>query len=395
MPALTGAAAVVFAVSASAIFLFFVLYPAAMLVASLFARSARLASADRLPSMRLLVIVRNAGSFIESKVANTLALDYPPEKFDALFYSDGSTDDTNRILRSHEGPRLRVLIGSEHEGKIACLNRAMEGCTTEVVVFSDADALLAPDALLQLARHLGDGAVGGVCGRRIIAEERAGLRDVQAHYLSFDTAIKSSETRLGSVTSNDGKLYCIRRELFQPVAPGVTDDAFVAYNVVRQRRRFVFEPDAMAHVPVPSRTLAHEVRRRRRIVSQSLRGIFLMREVLNPFSFGWFSIGLAVNKVLRRGLPLCLLAAFVSSGLLSLRVRWMAFVWLLQAVFYLLAASYAILSRLTRSGALRRSAELACYIVVGQYGTLLGLVDFLRGRSVARWDPVKTDASAG
>ena len=395
MDTLTVVAASLFAVSAGAVLLFFVVYPAVTWAAASLRREQRRPDSDAFPSVTVLVVVRNAESFMEEKVRNTLGLDYPQDKLDAVFYSDGSTDETNRIIRSAEGPRLQLLVGQRHQGKTACLNEALPACHAEIVVFSDADALLAPDAVRRMIRHFADPSVGGVCGQRVIAGDETDLRDAQARYISFDSAIKRYETRLGSVTSNDGKIYAVRRHLLQPFAPAVADDPYAAYNVVRQGSRFVFEPDARAHIRVPSRSPSHEIVRRRRIVSQSLRGIYLLRATLNPFRYGWFSVGLAVNKVLRRLLPVFLATLLAGSLALSFHHPVFAAITAAQLAFYALAAAHTVLPPDTGPRLLRRTSATAFYFVIGQYGTLLGLLDFVLGRSPARWEPIKTDVHAG
>jgi len=395
MDAVTIAAAGLFAVSAGAVLLFFVVYPAVTWLAASLRSEQRPPESDAVPSVTVLVVVRNAESFIAEKVRNTLDLDYPPDRLDAVFYSDGSTDGTNRIIHSAESPRLRLLVGGTHQGKTTCLNEALPACEGEIVVFSDADAFLAPDAIGMMTRHFADPTVGGVCGQRVIGGDQSDLREAQASYISFDSAIKRFETRLGSVTSNDGKIYAVRRPLLQPFAPAVADDPYAAYNVVRQGSRFIFEPAARAFIRVPSRSPSHEIVRRRRIVSQSLRGIYLLRATLNPFRYGWFSVGLAVNKVLRRLLPVFLVTLFLSSFALSFRYPAFALFTGVQWAFYTLAALHPQLRSDAIPKLLRRGSATAFYFVVGQYGTLLGLLDFLLGRSPARWEPVKTDVQAG
>ena len=195
MDAMTIVAASLFAVSAGAILLFFVVYPTVTWAAASLRTERRPPESDALPAVTVLVIVRNAESFIEEKVRNTLDLDYPQDKLDAVFYSDGSTDDTNRIIRSCENPHLRLLVGETHRGKTGCLNEALPACRSEIVVFSDADALLSPDAVRTMIRHFADPTVGGVCGQRVIAGDETDLREAQSRYISFDSAIKRSETR--------------------------------------------------------------------------------------------------------------------------------------------------------------------------------------------------------
>ncbi len=385
--------------------LLFFLYPAALWIAAR-ARGRPDPPCDpaELPAVSVLTAVRNGQEHIGHKIANGLALDYPPQRLDLVVFSDGSTDQTERIIRSCAGPRVRADASGPHIGKAEALNRAFRHCRGEIVVFSDADAMLEPGAVRALVRHFADPRVGGVCGRRVIDRDRADLGGAQSRYIGFDSAIKALESRLGRITSNDGTLYAIRRELFQPVPGAVTDDLWVGLNVIARGHRFLFEPRARARIRVPSRGAAHEVERRRRIVSRSLRGIFLMRGLLNPARHGVFALGLLVNKVLRRLLPVFLLLLLATSALLAPSHPAAAALLALQGIFYAAALGYPVMAGidalLGRRGAaplpgprraLRRAASIPFYFCVGNYGTLRGLADFLVGRKVTRWDPRKTD----
>ena len=343
------------------------------------------------PTVSMLVAVRNAEACIGEKIENTFALEFPADRLEMVVVSDGSTDGTEAIVKRIADPRVRFIACAEHEGKTEALNRGIRSCTGDLVVFSDADAFLAPDALRKLLRHFRVPAVGGVCGRRGIRERSSALEAPQSRYIELDSAIKVLESRIGSITSNDGKLYAIRRQLFRPIAAAVTDDLYVALNVVHQGYRFIFEPEALAFVRLPSRNPAHEIERRKRIVSRSLRGIFLRKELLNPFRFGIYAFGLAINKVARRLLPLFLILLFASTAALSLRLPFMRVVLAAQTGFYLAALVYPLLSRWLRSRRLARAAAMPFYFCVGNYGTLLGLIEFARGRKITKWDPKKTD----
>ncbi len=348
------------------------------------------------PALSMLVAVRNGADYIERKIDNALSLDYPPDRLQVVVVSDGSTDATASILRarsSGDEPRLTCVICEEHVGKADALNRGMRRCTGEIVVFSDADALLEPAALSALAGHFSDPVVGGVCGQRVIAgAEGRGLRHAQRRYVGFDSAIKALESRTGRITSNDGKLYAIRRALFRDIPGGVTDDLYVAMSVISQGRDFLFEPAARAAVRLPSRNATHEVARRRRIVARSLRGIREMRRLLDPRRHGTFAVGLFANKVLRRLLPVCLILVFATTAALSSYHPAAAAFLALQAAFYAVALSYPLLRLVAGNRAVSRAASVPFYICVGAWGTLLGLADFLRGHSVSRWDPVKAEA---
>jgi len=340
-----------------------------------------------LPRVSIVLAVRNGEGLIEGKLRNCLQLDYPDNLLEILVFSDGSTDGTAELLRRSAGNVIRVLISDEHVGKIAALNQMLPLCRGEIVLFTDADAQLAPEALRRLVERFADPQIGGVCGVHVIGQDQGAMREGQAGYIAASSWLHRMESRVGSVTANDGKIYAIRKRLFLPIPPGVTDDLFVCLSVVRQGARFVCEPAARAVIRVPSRNWRHELVRRRRIVSTSLRGLFWHRALFDPRRYGLFSCGLLINKVLRRLLPLLLLMFYLSGGALVLLHPALA-PWLAPALLPpAMALLYPLLSR--GRGVVARAAATAAYFFLGNLGTLLGVLDYLTGRRIDRWEPLK------
>ena len=347
-----------------------------------------------LPALSLIVAVRNGEALIEEKARNSLELDYPADRLQVIVSSDGSDDRTVELLRALDDPRLTVLECVEHRGKAAALNDAMDCASGELLVFTDADAVLVPEALRHLVAPFSDAEVGGVVGQRTV-HETGDLAGAQSDYIRFDSRIKLLESQKGSVTSNDGKLYAIHRDCRRPVAEGVTDDLWMCLQVIDQGRRFVFAPQAVARVRTPSRDVRHELGRRRRVVSRSLRGIWRMRRLLNPLRHGRLAIGLIVNKVFRRLLPVFLICLLVPSWGLGVsgsgqwNVAFLVFA-ALQTLFYVGAALQPLIGRFVPGRRLRKLHSAAFYFCVGNVGNLLGLLDVCLCRKVVRWDPRKT-----
>lgn len=337
------------------------------------------------PPVSLIIVVRNAEKTIADKIKNTLSLDYPSENYEIIVFSDGSTDDTENKVRTFPDEHICLLSSPSHEGKNNGINDAVRISRGEILVFSDADVMLGKNAIMNLVKYFGDPEVGGVCGEKVICKTRKELETAQIVHVGFDKTIKKLESLTGSVSSNDGTLYAIRRNLFKQIPPAVTDDLYVCLSVVKQQYRFLFEPEAKAFMDAPSRNPAHEIERRRRIVSNSLHGIFLMKELLNPLKYGTFSIRLFINKVLRRFLPVYLLLLFFSSGYLSFYSPRITMFLSLQIAFYGLACSYVVCQRISCSKILRKITSLAYYFCIGNYGTLLGLFYFFTGRQITKW----------
>ena len=344
----------------------------------------------------LIVVVRNAEAIIEDKIQNFLSLNYPRDHFEIIILSDGSIDQTEKIISTHKIKSLKFISTPLHLGKSNGLNEAVKNCSGDIIVFSDADALLSTNTLYKIVRHYVNPKIGGISGQRVIYRDNVELKSAQKTYIKFDSTIKNLESRIGSITSNDGKIYSIRRRLFQPIEPAVTDDLYCCHSIIKQKYRFIFEPEARAFIRAPSRNPLHEILRRRRIVSRSLRGIFLMKELLNPFRHGFYSIGLAINKVLRRLLPVCLIFLFLSSSVWSFSNTWITLFFILQLGVYILALFYPLFIKNISDDTIfkakaKKYSSLAWYFCIGNYGTFLGLVDFISGKKIIRWDPIKTN----
>lgn len=341
---------------------------------------------DVLPMVSIVLVVRNAEATIESKIKNTLSLQYPHDKLEIIIFSDGSTDETEQKAKAFTEKNVRIFSSSAHEGKNNGINEAVKKCSGEILVFTDADVILDTASLLKIVKYFGDPLVGGICGNKVVVKDNSRLEDAQDVYTKLSGSIKWLESQIGSISSNDGTLYGIRKELFRELPPAVTDDLYVCLSVIRQNYRYMFEPEARAYMSAPSVSPAHEIRRRRRIVSTSLRGIFLLKEVLNPFKYGAVAISLFINKVLRRLLPVFLITLFLSSAVLSPCCMIVKTVLAMQTAFYLLALLYVILfQHLPKIKLITKISSLSFYFCVGNYGTLLGLIDFFSGKRTTKW----------
>lgn len=384
------AALLIMTVSGGGIFLVLAGYPLLVLLLSVFHPRQAMEKTEEdfnLPTVSLLIIVRNGEKLIARKIKNCLGLDYPADHIELVIVSDGSSDRTEEIVETFQDSRIKLVKMIGHHGKTAGINLGAPQTKGKIIVFSDVDALLNSQAIRLLTTHFSSQDVGGVCGKRAIGDDPAELKRAQSTYISFDGYIKQLETRIGSITANDGKLYGIRKTLFHPVPDSVTDDLFQCLNIVNQGYRFVFEPQAVAIIKVPSRSPGHELRRRRRIVSRSLNGICNMAHMLNPIKYGQFSFGLFINKVCRRMLPFLLLIFYISSCTAALNNPVHTGLVLMQTCFYLLAPVSLVLDKETL---LDRFASVVFYFSLGNFATLLGVIDFFRGDLPTNWEPEKS-----
>ncbi len=115
--------------------------------------------------------------------------------------------------------RVRVIRQPERRGKGVAVNAGAAAARGEVLVFTDANAMFAADALEKVVRPLRDKSIGLVTGVSRYPGETIG-----SAYQRYEQMLKGLESRLGVVAGADGALYAMRRELFKPLDPALIND---------------------------------------------------------------------------------------------------------------------------------------------------------------------------
>jgi glycosyltransferase involved in cell wall biosynthesis len=350
---------------------------------------------DITPTVSVIIAAHDEGATIGGRVDNLLAQDYPSDHLEIVIASDGSTDDTAAMAARRADPRVRVL-DLERVGKATALNTAVEASTGSILLFSDANTAFASDAVRTIVRSFADVEVGGVAGNQVYRAARsdAGAADPDAtaaaagerSYWDLDRAVKVAESLGGNVISATGAIYAIRRELFRPVPDGVTDDFVTSTQVVRQGRRLVFEPGAVAVEPVAGSS-RREYGRKVRIMTRGLRGVAVARELLDARRFGFYSVQLLSHKVLRRlmAVPLVVIAAVTPSLVGSGPLYRVAAIG--QIIVYGLGG-VGLALRDHPSGR-RPWFALPAFFCLVNLASLHALVNLATGRRIDRWQPAR------
>jgi hypothetical protein len=194
------------------------------------------------------------------------------------------------------------------------------------------------------------------------------------------------------MTSASGALLAIRRSLYLALPPGVTDDFFISVQAPVAHRRLIFEPAAVATGPIAA-TQAAEFRRKVRIFTAGLRGVWAVRRALNPRTHGGFALQLFTHKVLRRLVVLPQLTLLASSIALSRRGRLYRALAASQLALHGAAAAGYVLraARLGRSPAL----SLPLYLDTVNAAALVALWRLARGDARDDWVPERVSAPSG
>ena len=216
-------ATAIFYVAGGLLLYTWLLYP--VLIALLPARRSKADPASRktlehFPFVSVVVAAHNEEDNIEAKIRNFLADGYPG-KSELLIVSDKSTDRTVEIASRFISDRVRLFVESAHRGKGAALALAVPRTRGELLVFTDATSVFAPQTLTELVRPFADERVGLVTGRvRVEGCPIAGL------YRRYEEAIERFEELGGVISTAHGCVYAMRRALWCQHDPRLTNDFF-------------------------------------------------------------------------------------------------------------------------------------------------------------------------
>lgn len=342
-------------------------------------QAARVGQVDE-PSFSVCMCAYNEAAVIEAKARNLLDLRRCAQDVQILVYVDGATDDTAERL-SRFGNEITVVSAQQRHGKSHGMRRLAALATGDILVFTDANVMLAPEALAGLARHFVDREVGCVCGYLQYGNPDASdTAAVNAAYWRLEERIKALEAELGSVVGADGSLFAVRRTLYPAVPDDIIDDFYVSLCILCDGHRVVRAGDVRAY-ECAAVDRGDEFRRKVRIACQA----FNVHRLLWP-------------RIWR--LPVLHVYCYVSHKLL----RWFAAPNLVGTMLLFLAAvafsvgpvaMAAVLAFVLLTGAAAwaagwRPARKACEIWLALLATALGMVQSLRGERFQTWVPAQS-----
>ena len=360
-------------------------YPVLVYLASvLFSKPIK--RSDIEPSVTVLITAFNEEAAIREKLENTLKIDYPKNKLEILVASDGSTDKTDEIVGEFATRGVKLFRQEGRVGKTATQNNAVADATGEIILFSDATTAYREDVFAHLLPAFADESVGCVAGRLIyVNEDRTNVGKGAQRYWSYETFIKTAESRACSLIGASGCLYAVRKSAYEPMYPEACSDFLICTSVYRKGLRSVFAPEAVC-TEQTNRSAADEMRMRVRVISQTFTDLWRNRDMLNPLKSGFFAIELISHKVLRYAVPFILVGFFLASILLARSNAFYRWALIFHVVFYSLAFFGWLLER---AGKRLSFLAMPLYFVLANLASLVAFYKFLRGETYANWEPIR------
>ncbi|MEL7222283.1 MAG: glycosyltransferase, partial [Bacteroidota bacterium] len=147
---------------------------------------------EDLPAVTLLIACFNELDILAEKLENCRALDYPKDKLDILFITDGSSDGSELYLQRQAG--VLVMHQAPRNGKIAAVKRAMKNVQTPITVLTDANTFLNPGAVRRMVADFADPTVGAVAGEKRVISQGDASSGGEGLYWKYESFLKRKDS---------------------------------------------------------------------------------------------------------------------------------------------------------------------------------------------------------
>jgi len=185
------------------------------------------------------------------------------------------------------------------------------------------------------------------------------------------------------VVGVDGGIDAVRKSLYEPMQPDQLPDFILPLKVIEQRFRVVYEPKAILREET-LKSSKDEYRMRTRVSLRALWALKEMKQLLNVFKYGVFSVELFSHKFLRYFAFVFLILLYLVNAALWMGGPLYRALFVLQTLFY---ACALIGYQAERRGRHYRPLSLPYYFTLVNLAAGHAFLKFLAGTRQAIWTP--------
>jgi len=211
------------------------------------------------PKITIIVPTYNEAKFIQSKLNNIYAQNYPKNLIEIIVVDTASTDGTPKLAEEwaskHRNINMKLIRENERRGKAHALNHALKYVTGDIVIIADADAIWPSNALKEALKWFADPMVGAVsCLKKPTGSN---IKEVEENYRKYYNILRIAESKAYSTPIFHGELAAFRKNLLEkqgrfPVDIGA-DDSHIASKIALTGYRAIIPEDLWVEEAVPSK----------------------------------------------------------------------------------------------------------------------------------------------
>lgn len=267
-------------------------YPVAMLLLSKIYKKRNEKKTDYEPTVTIMIVAHNEEKVIKEKLENVIDVDYPKDKLKILVTSDNSTDETNDIvekfIKNNKGFNISLYKVKERKGKTNAQNEAAKLVDSEILVMTDANAMLDKKCVRELVSSFIDN-VSYVSGKLNYVNKNDNLTSkTENTYWDLDTKIRDIESNIQTITAGNGAIYAVKTSEYHDFDPVMCHDSIMPLYYSLQGKRAIANHNAIAYEKAGEND-EDEFKRKVRMSRIVLKFILPSIKILNIFKYKWYT----------------------------------------------------------------------------------------------------------
>ncbi len=340
------------------------------------------------PTVTLMIVAHNEEKVILKKLNNAISVNYPKKKLQILVASDFSTDKTDELVEEfiaeHKDFNIRLYRTANHYGKTNAQNEAQKLVRTEILVMSDANAMLERNAMKELVSSFSDDSIAYVSGQLKYSNTKDNSTAAsEGIYWKLDLRCREIESKIQTITAGNGALYAVRNKDYIGIDPMECHDSSFPLIFALDGKRAIYNKDAVAYEKAGEFD-KEEFNRKARSNRLILKSIVPDKRVFHIFKNRWFSFFYFGHRTCRYLLWLAHGIALTVNIFLLRKSRFWKGMFAAQALFYAVASLGAI----TKSK--NRGIRMMTYYFITVLAQWKAVLCFVTGRSKATWEKAES-----
>lgn len=341
------------------------------------------------PTVTLMIVAHNEEKVIQKKLDNAMQLNYPADKLNILVSSDNSTDSTNEIVRDYMGKKglhfkLSLYEVKKRLGKTNAQNEAQKVVDSEILVMTDANAIIDKDAIVEIVSNFKDPEVAYVTGKLCYCNfNDYNVSDSENTYWNMDLEMRKIESDIQTITAGNGALYaCRNKEYYDFPLIECHDSSMPIYFAVKGKR-CIFEDKAIAYEKA-GENLKDEYKRKVRMNRRILYSILPKLSILNIFRNRWFTYFYLGHRTVRYLLWLNHLLFLISNIFLlgkGVFIRVSLIIQLAVAILLILKAIFNIDNKYV---------NVINYYFITVFAQFNGVLNIITGKAKPFWEKAES-----
>ncbi len=295
---------------------------------------------------------------------------------------------TNEIVKefiiNNKDYNIRLYEVKERKGKTNAQNEAAATVQNEILVMTDANAMLEPNAIKEIVSAFSTDKIAYVTGKlKYINSDEEWTSNSESSYWEWDLKMREIESKLHSVTAGNGALYACRTKDYYNFDPIKSHDGAMPKYYVLKGKRAIYNKDAIAYEKAGTK-VEDEFGRKVRMSRTILSALFPDIRIFNVFKYKWYSYCYFGHRYCRQILWLAHLLVFITNIPLAANSHLFKALLMFQIIFYFVA----LIKHLLKIN--NKLINMVYYYTITIIAQMLGAYNQITGKSKPFWEKAES-----